>query len=136
MSWKFNISEESTGQYRCQGMRDTGHTVKAICGESEIGRVFALAFDLELKLGTIPSRALFEVTKGAKPKWSSRYYDHAFGSWLVEAQANNNDRVVYDGKECWLEIHGQGQEPAFQSPLGGAKELDRAFFDVLASDSV
>ena len=40
---------------------------------------------------------------------------------------------MYDGKEYWLEIYSAGQGLEFQSPLGTAKELDHAFFEVLAS---
>ena len=133
MSWKFDLAEKSPGHYLCVGLRDSGHTVKATGGETEVGRIFELAFDLEIELRTDLSRALFEVTRAAKPRWSSRYDDHAFGSWLVESKERRGDRVVYDGKEYWLEVYSEKQGLEFQSPLGTGKELDRAFFEVLAS---
>ena len=75
MSWKFDLAEKSPGQYLCVGLRDSGHTVKATFEENEFARIFKLAFELEVGLSTVPSRALFEVTKAAKPKWWSRYDD-------------------------------------------------------------
>ena len=78
--------------------------MKVQCVENEIGRILEFAFDLEVALGTTPSSALFQVTKGAKPAWVSRYDDHAFGSWFVQSSASKGQRVVYDGKEFWLEV--------------------------------
>ena len=41
--------------------------MKSHCAENDTSRVFELAFDLEVELGTSPTRALFEVIMGAKP---------------------------------------------------------------------
>lgn len=135
MSWKFKFAEQSPGQYLCTGLRDSGHTVKAQCGENEIGRVFEFAFDLETTLGTTPSRALFEVTRGAKPTWVSRYDNQAFGSWFVESAASKGQRVVYDGKEFLLEVYCGNEKPKWQGAFRSAKDIDNAVFQLLASAS-
>src|SRR5688572_2171040 len=114
MSWKFEVAEQCAGQYLCTGLRDSGHTVKAQCGENEIGRVFEFAFDLETKMGTIPSRALFEVTKGAKSAWLLRHDDDTFGSWLVESVTSGGQRIAYNGKEFWLEVYCGNEKPRWQ----------------------
>lgn len=135
MSWKFEFTEQSLGQYLCTGLRDSGHTVKAQCEENETGRVFEFAFDLEIALGTTPSSALFQVTRGAKPKWLSRYDNKAFGSWVVESAASKGQRVVYDGKEFWLEIYCGNEKPKWQGAFRSAKDLDNVVFQLLASAS-
>jgi hypothetical protein len=134
MSWKFNRAEESPGQYRCTGLRDSGHTVQAQCGENEIGRVFEFAFGLETELGTLPSRALFEVARGAKHAWLSQYHDHAFGSWLVQSAPSSDHRIVYDGKEFWLEFFCGDKRPTWQGAFRRAQDLDNEVFQLLASE--
>ncbi len=135
MSWKFEFTEQSLGQYLCTGLRDSEHAVKAQCGENETGRVFEFAFDLEIALGTTPSSALFQVTRDAKPKWLSRYDNQAFGSWVVESAASKGQRVVYDGKEFWLEVYCGNEKPKWQGAFRSAKDLDNVVFQLLASAS-
>jgi hypothetical protein len=133
MTWKFECIEESPDQCFCTGVRDSGHTVRTHGGENEVGRALQLAFELEVELGTDPRGALFQVARGAKPNWFSRYDDHAFGSWLVES--NRRNRIVYDGKDHWLAIYCGNEEAVWQGAFSHAKDLDDAVFQLLATAS-
>lgn len=113
MTWTFEITETSNGSYACKGVRNTGNVVSLQCTESEFYKVFKLAYDLEVKLGTLPSKALFLVVSGSRPDWKSQYHDKVFGSWIVNAP-NRNDRFVYDGKDFLLMIYGPGNRPMWQ----------------------
>jgi hypothetical protein len=135
MSWRFEFTEQSVDQYLCTGLRDSGHTVKAQSSENEIGRVFEFAFDLEIALGTTPSIALFQVTRGAKPAWVSRYDNQSFGSWFVESAESKSQRVVYDGKESCLEVYCGNEQPKWQGAFRNAKDLDNVVFQLLAPAS-
>ena len=97
-----------------------------------MSRVFELAFALEVELGTSPSPALFQVIRGAKPKWTSRYDSHAFGSWFAESATNSSYRVVYDGKESCLVIYCGNSEPKWESTFRSAKDVDKSVFQLLA----
>ena len=72
MIWSFEIKETSNGVYTCEGMRDTGNIVSIQCGENELHKIFKLAYDLEVELGTLPSRALFLVVSGSMPSKRKR----------------------------------------------------------------
>jgi hypothetical protein len=78
---------------------------------------------------------LFQVTRGAKPKWLSRYDNQAFGSWVVESAVSKGQRVVYDGKEYWLEVYCGNEKPNWQGAFRSATDLDNVVFQLLASAS-
>ena len=61
MKWSFEIIETSNGVYKFTGRSNTGNIVSIQCGEEGFFRVFRQAFELEIELGTLPSKALFDV---------------------------------------------------------------------------
>ena len=135
MTWAFTFTERSAGSYECVGRRDSGHRVSAQVGEGELSRVIQYAFELECDLGTDPSRALFVVARGAKPDWEATYYDHAFGSWHVQATPASSGRIIYDGKDSWLSLYRADERPAWEGPFKRRDDIPEAVFGFLSPDA-
>ena len=95
--------------------------------ENELHKIFKLAYDLEVELGTLPSRALFLVVSGSMPNWKSQYHDEAFGSWTV-VSPNQNNRFVYDGKDFFLMIYGPGSTPVWQCQVKEKEDGEDSVF--------
>ena len=130
MKWSFEISETSNGAYQCVGTRSTGNTVSIHCGEDEIFRVFKEAYELEAKLGTLPSQALFIIVSGAKKAWRSEYNEGAFGSWMVEDR-NDKNSYVYYGKDFYLTIYKAKEKPVWQGFVQKQDDAEDPIFELL-----
>lgn len=134
MTWSFAIVETSNGAYRCTGTRHTGNTVSIQCGEDDLHRVFTQAYELEVALGTLPSRALFFVVSGAKPDWHAEYHEKTFGSWVVES-SKQGGRFVYDGKDFLFMVYGSGQQPMWQGRVREKDDVQVSIFQRLLHES-
>lgn len=130
MTWTFEINETSNGVYSCKGIRDTGNVVFTQCREDELHKVFKHAYDLEVELGTLPSRALFLIVSGTKPQWASQYHDEAFGSWTVSNQ-NKSKKFVYDGKDFWLMIYESKNTPVWQGKIREKEDAEDSIFKLI-----
>jgi len=130
MIWTFEILEISNGLYSCKGMRDTGNIVSFQCGELDIYRIFKRAYELEVDLGSLPSKALCLVVSGAKPNWKSQYHGEAFGSWIVISM-NQRKRFVYDGKDFLLMIYESDANPIWQGLVKEKNDAADIIFQTL-----
>jgi hypothetical protein len=129
MTWTFTLTETSNGAYSSKGVRDTGNVVSMQSGEDELYRVFLEAYETEVSLGTLPSRALFLVISAAKKNWLTEYNDECFGSWFVN-NPTSTERYVYDGRDFLLTYHNESEQPEWQIYL---KAKDEATIEIFSS---
>ena len=130
MMWTFEVIEQSPGAYRCVGKRDSGNIVSLDAQEDEIYRVYEKAFEMEVHLGTLPSKALFAIVQGAKKAWHSEYNEEAFGSWLVDNQ-QGNESINYDGRDFYLMVNGVEKMPVWQGGFKEARDAKPELFQLL-----
>lgn len=133
--WSFDIEEISNGAYSCLGKRSTGNKVSISCGESEIYRVFEGAFELEVKQGTIPTKALFLVVSGCKPYWDAHYEEKELGSWVVDNPASESS-FIYDGRSFMLMLHNVNKELSWQGYFKAGENVNPEFFKKLVFNYV
>lgn len=131
MNWKFEQKEISNGGYALKGIRSSGNEVSLQTDEAELYRIYEEAYNLEVSLGTLPSKALFIVVSGAKKSWLSEYNENAFGSWKVTCP-HGAGRYVYDGKDFILLHYSKEGGPEWQCRIKEKTDVTKQVFSSLA----
>lgn len=131
MNWKFEQEEISNGGYALKGIRSSGNEVSLQADETEFYRIYEEAYNLEVSLGTLPSKALFAVISGAKQSWLGEYSDEAFGSWQV-TDPTGSGYYVYDGKDFILLYYSKEETPEWQCYVREKADVTKQVFSSLA----
>ena len=130
MSWEFEQKEISNGAFTLKGVRNSRSEVSVQAGEDELYRIYEEAFNFEVSLGTLASKALYKVISGAKVSWQSEYHDKAFGSWQV-SNPNGRGRYVYDGKDFILLFYSEQESPEWQYRIKEKVDVPKQVFSSL-----
>jgi len=99
--WEFRVNEISPCHYRLYAERNSGNIISFDSKNIDLQRLYLEAFNLEVSLGTLPSRALYLIIASAKKKCFCEYSDEAFGSWQIYHQ-ETGEKYIYDGKDFTL----------------------------------
>ena len=109
ITWRFEATEVSPGHFELTARRSTGNKVYFHTDNPSLVKLYTEAFNMELSFGTSPSDALYKVISSAKSTWTKKYHDEFFGSWQV-LNPRNNERYIFDGKDCLLTYYNSADK--------------------------
>lgn len=130
MKWQFTITEITNGAYELTAMRNSGNIISFQSSENKLYKIFQQAFVMEVDLGTLPSKALFNIVSCAKQTWSNEYHDKSFGSWVVK-KSEKKERFVYDGKDFLLKIYETKEKLKWQGVVKEKEDIPDYVFQFL-----